>query len=312
MDQGKCTVCGAPVGADAPRLGGRRYCDRHYAKATGNRRGLWLATGASIAGLLLFVVGVNLLVQATGLTLRGWPLTLAGVILALIPAGLWLIVFYAQDRLEPEPKGYVLGLFGLGALLALTIAIPLTRDLLPLPAIAGLGSARDIIIALAHAIFIVGFIQEFLKYAAVRYTIFRSPEFDERVDGIIYGAAAGLGFASALNLHYIISSGGALLGQAALRATVTALAQASFSGVAGYFLGRARFERMGKAWLPLGLCLAAVLNGCVTFLLGEVSTSGLTFTPWRGLILAAGVAILAFGALLVLIRRDNAATLQEA
>jgi RsiW-degrading membrane proteinase PrsW (M82 family) len=312
MDPSVCTVCRTPVGPDAPRLGGRAFCARHYAKATGSRRALWIATGAAIAGLLLFVLAVNLLVNATGLKLTGWPLTLAGVVLALIPAGLWLIIFYAQDRLEPEPKGYVLGMFALGAFLALTIAIPVARDLLPLPAIAGLRSGRDIVIALAHAILIVGFIQEFLKYAAVRYTIFGNVEFDERIDGIIYGAAAGLGFATALNVQWIIAGGGALLGQAALRATVTALAQASFSGVTGYFLGRAKFERMGKCWLPLGLTLAAVLNGCVTFLLGEVSTSGLSFTPFRGLILAAGVALITFGVLLVLLRRANAAVLAQA
>ena len=33
-----------------------------------------------------------------------------------------------------------------------------------------------------------------MKYAGVRFTIFLSREFDERVDGIIYGAAIGLGY----------------------------------------------------------------------------------------------------------------------
>ena len=48
----------------------------------------------------------------------------------------------------------------------------------------------------------IGFIQEFLIYAALRYTVYYSPEFDERVDGIIYAAAAGLGYATTLNLQY--------------------------------------------------------------------------------------------------------------
>ncbi len=150
---------------------------------------------------------------------------------------------------------------------------------------------------------VIGITQEFLKYAAVRYTVFGSAEFDERIDGIIYGAAAGLGYATYLNVNYVISNGGVDIGIGAVRIAVVALAQASFAGVTGYFLGRAKFENRGPFWLPVGLFLAAVLNGVVTTLLSEITRSGLQPTPLNGLIFAAVVAALTFIILFTVIRR---------
>jgi protease PrsW len=161
-------------------------------------------------------------------------------------------------------------------------------------------------------IFIVGTIQEFLKYAAVRYTIYGSQEFDERTDGIIYGAAAGLGYATCLNIAYVIGNGGVDLGVGAIRVAVTALAQASFAGVTGYFLGRAKFENRGPLWLPAGVVLAAVLNGIVTVALGEISRIGLRATPLNGLALAAVIAAATFAVLFMIVRRNTQAVLASA
>ncbi len=307
MGERICCVCHELLEEGAKSLGGRYFCESHYAKIARDRQSVWRTTIVALLGLLAYVLLVELIVSLTKPTLSGLPLVVVGVIIALIPALLWLIVFYLQDRLEPEPKEHVLGIFALGALLALTIGLPLRNDLFPMP--AGLMAGREVVVELLRSVFILGFSQEYLKYAVVRYTVFNSPEFDERVDGIIYCAASALGFATVINLDYILRSGGALLHVAAIRVTITALAQASFSGMMGYFLGRAKFENMGKWWLPGGLALVAVLNGLVTFLLGEATTAGLGYTPIYGLIIVAVVAVLTFGTLFILMRRINAATL---
>ena len=114
------------------------------------------------------------------------------------------MAFYTQDRLEPEPKTYVLGVFLLGAVLAVGIGQPLIRNFFSVQNWTG----NDLLIDLLAAMPDLGFVQEFLKYAAVRYTVFFSNEFDERVDGIIYGAAAGLGYATLLNMQYIVGNNG--------------------------------------------------------------------------------------------------------
>lgn len=310
MGETICCVCHQPVGPEPRRLGGRVYCERHYAKVTQDRRSVWHAGLAHVAGQVLFVLVVVGLVALVRPVLSGWALVAAGLVLALVPAILWLAFFYRQDRLEPEPKGYVIGVFLLGALLAQGVGIPLVESVYEAPRWLPLNVWTDLL----GSILVVGFVQEALKYAAVRYSVYPSAEFDERVDGVVYGTAAGLGYATMLNAHYVVSNGGVDLQVGAIRIAVTALAQASFAGLTGYFLGHAKFEDEPVWWLPSGLALAAVLNGLFAFLSGELTTTSLSlsgggFNPWPGLILAAVVAAATFVALNFLIRRANRLTL---
>jgi RsiW-degrading membrane proteinase PrsW (M82 family) len=310
VDDNICRVCHQPVGPEARRIGGCTYCERHYASVTQDRPSAWWAGLGLILGQVAFVLLVEGLASLLEPTLAGWALVAAGLALALIPALIWLIFFYQQDRLEPEPKGYVLGVFVLGALLAQAIGIPLVEDVfdvrhwLPISPWASLGGS----------ILVIGFTQEFLKYAAVRYSVYPSAEFDGRVDGVVYGTAAGLGYATMCNVHYVVASGGLNLQAGVIRIVVTALAQASFAGLTGYFLGQAKFEDRPVWWLPGGVALSAVLNGLFTYLRGELTTTGLGlagggFNPWPGLVLAAIVAGGTFGILYYLIRRANRLTL---
>jgi RsiW-degrading membrane proteinase PrsW (M82 family) len=305
MTEQVCCVCHKPVGPDAPCLGGRCYCEMHYAKAAQGRRSIWASGVVQIVGVLVFVGAVAGLVSVTELTLDGAALVWAGIVLALVPALLWLGFFYQQDRLEPEPKQYVLGVFLLGGLLASAIGIPAVRDLFKAPAWMPRSAATNIL----GSILVIGFVQEFLKYAAVRYSVYLSPEFDERMDGIVYGTAAGLGFATMLNIHYVTANAGVDLAMGAIRIAVTTLAQASFAGISGYFLGRAKFDKEPVWWLPLGVTIAAVLNGLFTYLRGEIVTVGLNYRPVNGLILATAVALVTFVALFYLMRRAIRLTL---
>ncbi len=305
MTEQVCCVCHKPVGPDAPRLGGRYYCETHYAKVTQDRRSVWASGVVQIVGVLVFVGAVALVVSRTELALDGAALVWGGIVLALVPALLWMGFFYQQDRLEPEPKQFVAGVFLLGGLLASAVGIPVVRDLFQVQE----WMPRSTVANILGSILIIGFGQEFLKYVAVRYSIYLSPEFDERVDGVIYGTAAGLGFATMLNVHYVTANAGVDLGMGVVRIAVTALAQASFAGISGYFLGRAKFEEEPAWWLPLGVTIAAVLNGLFTFVRGEIVTVGLRYRPVNGLILAAVVAFVTFAVLNYLMRRANRLTL---
>ena len=159
------------------------------------------------------------------------------------------------------------------------------------------------------SILVVGFSQEFLKYAAVRYSVYRSTEFDEATDGVIYATAAGLGYATLLNIQFVISNGGVDLGASVIHMAVVSLAHASFAAITGYFLGRAKFEQEPLWWMPLGLTLAATVNGLFNWLRGSVVQTGISLTsassnPWMGLIVAAALAIITTGIILWLVRRD--------
>jgi len=292
-------------------IGGRWFCDEHYAKATYKRGGVWRSGVAGVAALLVFVGAVVALDAALKPDLGGSPLVLAGVILALIPAALWLFFFYQQDRLEPEPLGNVARLFVIGLALAGALGIPLTNQLFKVDN----WLFRNTLTTVLGSIFIVGAVEAFGVYAAVRFFIFDSPEFDERTDGVVYGTAAALGYATALNLQFILSNGGAALGPGEIFVAEVALAQAAFGGLLGYFLGRAKLEQEQVWWLPLGLTLTAVLNGTFNYVRGiadpgQVMIGTETGLPsFTGLLLAGGLAVVVAGIVYALINRDIAQSL---
>ncbi len=308
MSTGICCVCHTFVEEGGKSIGRRRYCEEHYARVTRERDHFWRSGWVLVAVLVAFVlavVGIDAFVKPT---LEGGSLIVTGLVMALVPALIWLVFFYLQDRLEPEPKRYVVGIFIMGALLASAVGIPLVNDLFRVRE----WLYDSPLVQLAGGILVVGFIQEFLKYAAVRYTLFHSPEFDERIDGVIYGTAVGLGYATMLNIQYVLSNAGVDLSVGVIRMVITALAQASFAGIVGYFLAQDKFEGKPVWWMPCGLALAAVLNGLFIFARDLASVRGLQFNPWNGLILATVIALVILAVLFWLMRRANRATLAEA
>ena len=269
------------------------------------RKSLWASNLITLVLLGLFLLvcfGIELLIKPT-FTPAG--LILTGIVMSLVPAILWLAFFYRQDRLEPEPKEMVLEVFILGGLLAAAIGIPLVNNVFHISTWLFSGFWVNLL----GAILVIGFSQEFLKYAAVRFSIYESSEFDERTDGIIYATAAGLGFATVLNISFVVSSGGVNLGMGAVRIILTALAQASFAGITGYFLGRDKLDHKPAWWVPVGISLAAVLNGLFNYVWGVLKRTGLTTTGgalggWGGLVLAIIISVAVTVILSWLIERD--------
>ena len=302
MDQPRCRVCAAPADAPPAAHGERVYCERHSRRFFAWPRLARQVTAVLTVGLLLFVGLVSLLAPMLNDALGHEGRIAAGLVLALVPAFLWLSVFSAQDREHPEPKLLLLKVFLLGALLAGAVGQPLITRLFRVSE----WTAGSVAVRLAAGILVVGAIQEALKYAAVRHTVYGSREYDRPIDGIVYAAAAGLGYAMVIDVAFVVENAGADLGGVALRDTINSLAQASFAGITGYFLGRAKFDARGPLWMPAGLALACVLNGIVSTALGAVSRDGLKTTPARGLVLAACVAALTFGVLLALMHRHRA------
>ncbi len=93
---------------------------------------------------------------------------------------------------------------------------------------AGLGGIA------AGMLFVVGPVEELCKFLAVRLKAYRSPYFDEPMDGLTYAAAASLGFASLENALYVFEFGPEVMFG---RAPLSTLAHLVFGCVWGYALG---------------------------------------------------------------------------
>ncbi|MFF2634066.1 PrsW family intramembrane metalloprotease [Microbacterium sp. NPDC058021] len=224
-----------------------------------------------IAGLLIVLL---VALVAYLLTFLGTVASLLGMLLALVPLVGVLLAVRIADRWEPEPRSLVILAVAWGAIAA--VAISLAVDLGITLVIGGDGSAaRDVFSSVVQA----PIVEEAAKGLGV-FLIFALARraFDGPVDGIVYGALVGAGFAFTENILYFATS---LIEGGVAETTVTffvrgilsPFAHVMFTAVTGYALGRA--ARRGAsasaampAWLA-GMAGAAVLhavwNGSAVF-----------------------------------------------
>lgn len=269
-------------------LGAYRFCERHYEHALRQRGSLWRADMVSLVALGLFVLLVYALDAALNPRLDTGSLLIVGTVIAIVPTIIWLGFFYRWDRVEPEPKTLVIRVGVLGALAAAAIGIPLVEGFFDV----GSWLNRGVVTQILGNILVIGFVQMGLVYLVVRLSVYESAELDEWTDGILYGTAAGIGIATVINIEFILGSGGADLGLAAIRVALTALVLASLGGLVGYFLGHDRLEVRPIWYVPAGVVLAAVLDGIFWYLRSSLSggLQGGISTTWIGLIVAAILA----------------------
>ena len=107
---------------------------------------------------------------------------------------------------------------------------------------------------LFDAFVLSGFVEELAKWVVLIAAVYHWDEFDEPLDGVVYGVAVALGFATLENLLFVARLG---LGVAWMRALFAVPAHALFGATMGYYAGRAKFDRGGKLWRDRALCLFA-------------------------------------------------------
>ncbi len=183
------------------------------------------------------------------------------IALGFAPGFFWLWYLRHKDDLEPEPKLLVLRVFALGCLSTVPVLLlrgPL-EDLLPLEA----GSARN----LADAFLLTAPLEESVKLAAFLIGVYWHRELDEPLDGVIYGTAAGLGFASVENVFYLVAfdSPGLVL----VRGFTATLAHVATTGAMGFCFGMARFTNLGRkpGWWAAGILIAVGFHGAYDYFL---------------------------------------------
>ena len=151
-----------------------------------------------------------------------------GLLVAVIAAVWWF------DRYDREPLHLVAGVCLWGALAAPVFSVT---------GCSALGAGLDL-----GQITIAGWIgpalEEFAKAAGVVLVVLFSREFDNPTDGVVYGTAAGLGFAATENLCYAVAGiGNGAIGQTLL---VVAVRTAMAAGIHAVLSGPA-LERLNES-----------------------------------------------------------------
>jgi RsiW-degrading membrane proteinase PrsW (M82 family) len=197
---------------------------------------------------------------------------LAALLLPMVPGVIWLWIFYRTDWYEPEPKRLVLATFGLGVLSILPAFAGERAAALVYPFLEHIEQATQshnvaALPMLVGCFLVIGPCEEVAKFLAVRLFVYRHREFNEPLDGIIYAAAAALGFASLENVLYVFDwhTHTVHWGTLGVRSLLALPGHVIFSTTWGYALGRKRFNANYRVW-PMVL-LAAWLHGLYDFLL---------------------------------------------
>ena len=263
------------------------------------KQGLWLSTFISVAGLLFIVFIAKIVERIINPSFDQTLLTVLSIIIAIIPPFLWLSIFYRQDRLNPEPKSFVLKTMLLGALVQKAIYAPLITFVFP--DTPGVSASKNYFIYIV----MLAMIQEGVKLLSVRYSVYPSKEFDEKIDGIIYGSALGLGFASMTSIEYIMTAGGAMLSNATALIVIATFSHASITGLSCYILGVSKQKEFKLLRLPLALIIATALNAITQILLDTVTRRGFRVNYIVGLIPAALVAMIVFTVLIIISSRNE-------
>jgi protease PrsW len=188
---------------------------------------------------------------------------------ATLPALVFVFLVVLLDRNEIEPFRAMLGTFLWGALVA-TLVAGIINSL-----------ASDAVGRYASAALVAPLTEETAKGIALLFLYFRlRHEFDNVLDGIVYGALVGIGFAMVENYQYFSEAyqeGGpaALRSSFYIRVVVDGWAHAAYTATTGAALGYAR--ETPHRWLRLvapvvGWCCAvfqhAAWNGVGAIVLG--------------------------------------------
>jgi len=209
---------------------------------------LWLAAG-------LMVVCVALILVASVPDLNALALS---SIAATIPAAIIGAVILRLDRYEPEPPKALALAFLWGAVGAILLSL--------LGSVLVSNLARDI----DSVVVIAPIVEETFKgIALVILTYTYRRELDNTLDGLIYGALIGLGFAFTENILYFgqayLADGLPALGALFVgRAVFGGFGHAVYTGIFGAAIGWARgryFRGVMRFVVPfLGWCLAVALH----------------------------------------------------
>lgn len=257
-------------------------------------RRVWRTSWLEVTVVLVAVLVIFALTNFLGLLSADLRAPLPNLAVALLPLAAWLFFSYRGERRALVRRRGLFHMLILGGLVANGIAVPLEEHLfLPDQWLPGAGFFGR---ALGYA-FTVGFTGEFLKYAALRYTIWPG-RFTQRLDGVAYALAVSMGYALALNLRFALFSDATLVATA-LRVASYTFSQLGFGVVTGFFLAELVIGRTTVFWIPIGLIIVSLLSGLYygfrgIAIIGGLSVAGTGASPVRGLALAFGLVAVIF------------------
>ncbi len=181
------------------------------------------------------------------------------IILSLAPVAILLAYIWVRDKYEKEPFKMLLIALFLGAISVIPVLI--VESILML----FINLFQETMKAFWNAFVVAAFTEELFKFLFLYLLIWKSKEFNEKFDGIVYAVYISLGFAAVENLMYVLDYG---VHVGWIRAITAVPAHFLFGVTMGFFFGQAKFYPNQKNKLiRAALIYPILLHGVYDFII---------------------------------------------
>ncbi len=223
---------------------------------------------------------------------------LTSSIAAFIPTIIYIAIIYWVDRYEKEPMWLLTAAFLWGAIPAVIVAL-IFNGIFGVPFYLLLNEQAA---SALTASFIAPLVEESAKgLALIAILFFWRNQIDSVLDGIIYGAMVGLGFAMIENIFYFTNAAAdEFTFLVVMRAYVFGLNHSFFTAIIGIGIAVSRLTRQGglKVFAPVLGWLGAVFvhfvhnaSASLSEALGAIACIPLFVNAWGGLLLLGVIIV---------------------
>ena len=190
---------------------------------------------------------------------------MATLLITILPSLLIVAFFVKSDRF-PEPTSQIIKIFMFGIFLCIPAFYINT-------ALDEIYSNTNISEALIRSFLSAAPVEEVLKFTVLYSLVYKMKDFNEPIDGIVYGVSVSLGFATLENIYYVyvLSDyfGTTSQGLAILRSFSAIPAHGIFGATMGYFFMKYTFIKKENN-LALCMIVPILLHGAYNYFASSI------------------------------------------
>ena len=184
-----------------------------------------------------------------------------GTLLITILPSLLIVFFFVKSDQFPEPTNQIVKIFFYGILLCFPAFYLNT-------ALAGVYASTEIGDVLISSFLSAAPVEEVLKFTVLYSLVYKMKDFNEPIDGVVYGVTVSLGFATLENIYYVYALSDyfdtSSQSLAILRSFSAIPAHGVFGAAMGYFFMKYSFISKQNN-LALCMIVPILLHGSYNF-----------------------------------------------
>jgi hypothetical protein len=242
-------------------------------------RRVWRSISIQVSVMIVLTTVVLFAGEILGIQFSQNVNTILSLILAIIPAILWMMFSVLPERYVVEPRPSLVIVFVISGLAAAAIGIPFVRDTFQIDRWLPLETALQRILGFT---FTVGIVDTAIKFIVLRYFVFPQ-HLRIRTDTIAYCTASAIGYSLTVNL-FAISDSQAVYSLSMIYILANYVMQLISSLFLAYGLSETYFDNALFIAMPINILIASLIVGFISpfvtgLMNGPLTTGGNAARP---------------------------------